>query len=117
VPGILTALDREFGLHDSYARRRPTRRPALRSGNRNPRRSRRTDVGGEICSPRNFGSASVAKEYAQAESPSLAAIEHDPQRFILTHQRVFQKAFCEYPLTSILSPQAARGGEALDSGF
>jgi hypothetical protein len=71
VPGILTALDREFGLYDSYARRRQTRRPALRSGNRNPRRNRRTDVGGEI----------------------------------------------RMPLTSIISPQAERGGEALDSGF
>jgi hypothetical protein len=51
--GSLTAFDREFGLPDSYVRRRPIRQPALRWDNRNPGRNRRTDIAGEICSPRN----------------------------------------------------------------
>ena len=66
-PGILTAFDREFGLPDSYVRRRPIRQPALRWDNRNPGHNRRTDVGGEICSPRNSGSVSAAKESVQAQ--------------------------------------------------
>jgi hypothetical protein len=82
-PGIPSAFDREFGLHGSYAHRRPIRPPALRSDNRNPTRNRRTDADGEICSPRNFGSASFAKECVQVQSPSFAAIERDPQQSIL----------------------------------
>jgi hypothetical protein len=105
-PGIPTALDREFGLHGSYARRRPTRWRALRSGNRNPRRNRRADVGGEICSPRNFGSLSVAKEYAQAQSPSFTAIERDPRRLILTVQASSEKGFVDAPH---LNPLPASG--------
>ena len=110
-PGILTAFDREFGLPDSYVRRRPIRRPALRWDNRNPGRSRLTDVGGEICCPRNFGSVSAARECAQAQSPSFATIERDSQRFILTMNASSGKSF-RIPLTSILSPQAGRGGHA-----
>jgi hypothetical protein len=75
-PGILTAFDREFGLPDSYVRRL-MRQPALRWDNRNPGRNRRTDVGGEICSPRNFGSVGAARESVQAQSPSFATIERD----------------------------------------
>ena len=115
-PGIPTAFDREFGLHGSYARRRPTRWLALRSDNRNPRRNHRTDVGGEICSPRNFGSVSVAKEYVRAQSPSFAAIKRDPRRLILTVNASSEKGF-RMPLTSILSPLAGRGGGALDNDF
>ena len=105
--GIPTAFDREFGLHGSYARRRPTRWLALRSDNRNPRRNHRTDVGGEICSPRNFGSVSVAKEYVRAQSPSFAAIERDPRRLILTVNASSEKGF-RMPLTSILCPSGER---------
>jgi hypothetical protein len=109
-PGILTAFDREFGLPDSYVRRRPIRQPALRWDNRNPARNHRTDVGGEICSPRNFDSVSAAKESVQAQSPSSAAIERDSQRFILAMGASSEKSF-RIPLTSILSPQAGRGGD------
>ena len=77
-PGI-PAFDREFGLHGSYAHRRLIRLPALRSDNRNPTRSPRTDVGGEICNLRNFDCVSVAKECAQAQSLFFAAMEGDPQ--------------------------------------
>jgi hypothetical protein len=99
--GIPTAFDREFGLHGSYARRRPTRWLALRSDNRNPRRNHRTDVGGEICSPQNFGSVSVAKEYVQAQSPSFAAIERDPRRLILTVNASSERVFgCPSPQSS-----------------
>jgi hypothetical protein len=106
---FLTGFYREFGLHGSYVLRRPIRYPALRWDSRNPRRNHRTDVGGEICSPRNFDSASVAKECAQVESPSLAAIERDSQRFILTIEGIFRKAFTNAP-----SPQSSprRRGEA-----
>ena len=45
---IPIAFDREFDLHGSYARRRPTRWLALRSNNRNPRRNLRTDAVGEF---------------------------------------------------------------------
>jgi hypothetical protein len=107
-PGVPIALDREFGLHGSYARRRPTRWRALRSDNRNPRRNRRADVGAEICSPRNFGSLSVAKEYAQAQSPSFAAIERDPRRLILTVQASFEKGFVDAPH---LNPLPASGAK------
>lgn len=91
--GIPTAFDREFGLHGSYARRRPTRWLALRSDNKNPRRNHRTDVGGEICSPQNFGFVSVAKEYVQAQSPSFTAIERDPRRLILTVSASSERVF------------------------
>jgi hypothetical protein len=87
-PGSPIAFDREFGLSGSYVHRRPIRSPALRSDNRNPRRNRRRDVGGEICSLQNFGFVSAAKESVLAESPSFAAIERDPQRFILTSTRL-----------------------------
>ena len=108
-PGILTAFDRKFGLPDSYVRRRPIRQPALRLDNRNPAPNHRTDVGGEICSPRNFGSVSAAKESVQAQSPSFAAIERDLQRFILAMGASSETSF-RIPLTSFLSPQAGRGG-------
>jgi len=114
--GILTAFDREFGLLGSYARRRPTQWLALRSDNRNPRRNHRTDVGGEICSSRNFSSMTVAKEYVQAQSPSFAAIERGPRRLILTVNASPGKGF-RMPLTSILSPLAGRGGGALGNDF
>src|SRR5947207_1256122 len=90
---IPTAFDRAFGLQGSYARRRPTRWLALRSDNRNPRRNHRTDVGGEICSSRNFGSVSVANEYVQAQSPSFAAIERGPRRLILSINASPEKGF------------------------
>jgi hypothetical protein len=104
--GILIAFDRAFGLHGSYARRRPTRWQALRLDNRNPTRNPRTDVGGEICSPRNFGSLSVAKEYAQAQSPSFAAIERDPRRLIVTVNVSSEKGFVDAPH---LNPLPASG--------
>jgi len=107
-PEIGTACDREFGPHGSYARRRPTQWRALRLDNRNPRRNRRTDVGGEICSPRNFGSLSVAKEYAQAQWPSFAAIERDPRRSILTVSVSFEKGFVDAPH---LNPLPASGAK------
>ena len=97
-PGILTAFDREFDLPDSYVRRRPIRQPALRWDNRNPGRNRRTDVGSEICNPRNFGSVSSARESVQAQSPSFATIERDSQRFILTMNASSEKSF-RMPLT------------------
>ena len=108
-PGILPAFDREFGLPDSNVRRRPVRQPVLRSDNRNPRRNRRTDVGGEICGPRNFGSVRAARESVQAQSPFFATISRDSQRFILTMNACSKRSF-RMPLTSILSPQAGRGG-------
>src|SRR6266481_2165589 len=92
-PGILTAFDREFGPHCSYARRRPTRWRALRSDNRNPTRNCPTDVGGEICRQRNWGSVSVAEEYVRAQWPSCAAIERDPQRSILSNNVSSEKRF------------------------
>ena len=115
-PGILTAFDREVGLRDSYVRRRPIRQLTLRWDNRNPGRNRRRDVGGEICSPRNFGSVSAARESVQAQSPSFATIERDSQRFILTMNAFSEKSF-RTPLTSILSPQAGRGGHACAFDF
>ncbi len=87
-PGILSAFDRDFGPHDSYVLHRPIRWLVLRPDNRNPRHNHRTDAGGETYSPKNFGSASIAKEYVQARSPSFAAVEHDPQRVILLSTRV-----------------------------
>ena len=105
-PGILTAFDREFGLQGSYARRRPTRWRALRSDNKNPRRNRRTDVAGEICSPRNFGSVGVAKEHVLAQSPSFAAIERDPRELILTVNVSCEKGLVDAPH---LNPLPANG--------
>ena len=105
-PGILSAFDREFGVPDSYVRRRPIRQPALRWDNRNPRRNLRTDAAGEICSLRNFGSVSVARESVQAESPSFATIERDSQRFILSMKRIFRK---EFPDAPHLNPPPASG--------
>ena len=110
TPEILTAFDREFDLPDSYVRRRPVLWPVLRPDNRNPRCNRRTDVGGEICSPRNFGSVSVAKEYVQAQWPSCEAIECDPQQSILINT-VSSESGLRPPLASILSPHAGRGGQ------
>ena len=110
-PGILSAFDREFGVPDSYVRRRPIRQPALHWDNKNPGRNRRTGVGGEICSPRNFSSVSAARESVQAQSPSFATIKRDSQRFILTINASSEKSL-RMPLTSILSPQARRGGHA-----
>jgi hypothetical protein len=81
----------------------------LRRDNRNPGRNRRTDVGGEICSLRNFGSISAARESVQAQSPSFGTIERDSQRSILTMNPSSEKSF-RMPLTLILSPQAGRGG-------
>jgi hypothetical protein len=78
APKVPTAFDREFGLRGSCVSRRPIRSPALHSDKRNPARNRQTDVGVEICTLQNFGSASVAKESVQAQSPSFAAIERDP---------------------------------------
>ena len=115
-PGIPTAFDREFGLHDNYARRRPTRWRALRSGNRNPRRNLRTDAAGEICSLRNFGSVSVAKEYVQAASPSSAATERDPQRLILAINSSSEKPFTNTPHLNPLPLSKGRGG-ALQAGL
>lgn len=115
-PGILTAFDREFGPQDSYARHRPTRWRVLRSDNRNPKRNCRTDVGGEICIQRNFGSLGVAKEHVQAQSPSSVAIERDPRGLILTLNVSSEKGLW-MPLTSILSPLAGRGGVAFGSDF
>ena len=106
---IVTAFDREFGLSDSYVHRRPIRYPALRSDNRNLGHNCRTDVGGEICNPRNFDSVNAAKEYVQPQSPSFVAIERDSQRLILAMNASSEKSLW-MPLTLILSPQAGRGG-------
>jgi hypothetical protein len=110
APEIPSAFDRDFGPQRSYVLRRPIRSPALRSDNRNPKRNHRMGVGVEICTRQNFGSASIAKESVQAQSTSFAAIERDPQRFILTSDTSSEKPFADTPLTSILSPQAGRGG-------
>ena len=100
--GSRTAFDPELGRDGSYVHRRPIRRLALRSDSRNPRRNRRTDVGGEICSQRNFGSASVAKECVQAQWPSVAAMERAPQRFILIINAFLEKSVYVRP-----SPQSS----------
>jgi hypothetical protein len=107
-PGIPTAFDREFGLHDNYVHRRPTRWPALRWDYRNPRRNLRTDVVVEICSLRNFGSVSVAKECVQAASPSFAVIERDPRRLILTVNASSEKGFVDAPHLNPLPASGAR---------
>ena len=106
--GIPIASDREFGLHESYVHCRPVRWPALRWDNRNPKRNRRTDVGGEICSLRNFGSASVAKERVQAQSPSFAVIERDPQRLTRTINASSEKPFADTPHLNPLPATVAR---------
>ena len=107
-PEIPSAFGREFGLYGSYVLRRPIRWPALRSDNRNPRRSRPADVGDETYSLQNFGSVNVAKEYVPARSPSFAAIERDSQQFILTINASSEKHF------RIPSPQSSprKRGEA-----
>src|SRR5262249_22257320 len=51
-------------------------------------------LAGGICSLRNFGSLSVAKKYAQAQSPSFSAIELDP-RLILTVNVSSEKGFVD----------------------
>lgn len=51
------------------------------------------DVDGEICIRRNFGSASVAKEYVQAQSRFFAVTERAPQRLILAFNVSFKKRF------------------------
>ena len=107
-PGILTACDREFGLLDNYVHRRLIRSPALRRDNKNPRRNLRTDAAGEICSLRNLGSVSVAKEYVQAASPSFAAIERDPQRLILIINSSSEKPFTNTPHLNPLPVSGAR---------
>ena len=109
-PEIPTAFDRAFGLHDSYVLRRLIRQPALRWGNRNPRRNRRMDVADEIYILRNFGYVSVAKECVQVPLPFFAAVQHDSQQSVLTINVSSGKSF-RMPLTSILSPKAGRGGE------
>ena len=70
------------------------------------------DVDVEIYIPRNFGSVSVAKEYVRAQSHSFAAIERDPQRFILMPNESPKSRFAEAP-----SPQSSprRRGEAEQS--
>ena len=107
-PGIVIACDREFGLHGSYVRHRPIRWPALRSHNRNPKRNRGTDVGGEICSLRTFGSVNVAKERVHAQSPSFAAIERDPQRLVLTINACSKKPYTHTPHLNPLPVSGAR---------
>jgi hypothetical protein len=107
-PGIPIVFDREFGLHGSYVRHRPIQWPALRSHNRNPKRNRGPDVGAEICSLRNFGSVNVAKEHVQAQSPSFAAIERDPQRFILAIKASSEKPFTDAPHLNPLPASGAR---------
>ena len=113
-PGIPTAFDREFGPLGSYARPRQTRWRALRSENRNPRRNNRTDVGGEICISRNFGSLSVAKESVQAQSPSFAAIERDRRGLILTADLSSEKGFVDAPH---LNPLPANGERRARQGL
>jgi len=103
-PGIPIASGREFRLHDSYVHRHPIRWPALRWDNRIPKRNRRTDVGDEICSLRNFGSVSVAKERVQAQLPSFAALERDPQRSTLA----IEKPFADTPHLNPLPATGAR---------
>jgi len=107
-PGIPIASGREFRLHDSYVHRHPIRWPALRWDNRNPKRNRRTDVGDEICSLRNFGSVSVAKERVQAQLPSFAALERDPQRSTLAINASSEKPFADTPHLNPLPATGAR---------
>jgi hypothetical protein len=66
------------------------------------------DAGGETYSLQNFGSVNVVKEYVQAQSPSFAAVERDPQRVILTVNASSEKHF------RIPSPQSSprKRGEA-----
>src|SRR5439155_3645558 len=72
-------------LHGSYARRRLIRLRASRPDNKNRGYNNPTDAGGEICSPRNFGSANAAKEYAQRPLPSSVGAERGSrERGILT---------------------------------
>jgi hypothetical protein len=87
----------------------------LRSGNRNPRRNFRTDAAAEICSLRNFGFVSVAKEYVQAASPSFAAIERDPQRLILTIHSSSEKPVTNTPHLNPLPVSGARQRSAQHS--
>src|SRR5258705_11820276 len=67
------------------------------------------DVGGEIYAPQNFDSVSVAKEYVRAQGPSFAAIGRDPSVHFNSSTRLAKRRF-RTPLTSILFPQAGRGG-------
>jgi hypothetical protein len=86
----------------------------LRSDNKNPRRTRRTDVAGEICSPRNFGSRCRQR----TRSGSVAFFRSNRARSTRINsncQCLLRKGGLWMPLTSILSPLAGRGGGALGS--
>ena len=66
------------------------------------------DVSDEICSPRIFGSVSVVKEYVQAQSPSSAVIERDPQRLILIVNASSEKQIADAPHLNPLPTSGAR---------
>ena len=91
-PGSPSALDREFAQNDSYARHRPIRSRALRSGSRNPECSSPADADGEIYSLQSFGSANGPKVRPQDRLLSFATNERDSRRIILLASAVSRKA-------------------------
>ena len=68
------------------------------------------DVDDEIYILRNFGSASVAKEYVQSPLPFFAAVGRDPQRLILTINVSSEKSFRIGPHLNPLPLSGARRG-------
>jgi hypothetical protein len=70
------------------------------------------DVGGEIYILQNSSSVSVAKEYVPAQLLSFAAIERDPQRFILNYHRIFRKPVLDAPDLNPLPASGARRSSA-----
>src|SRR4029453_4818076 len=102
------ALDREFGLHDSYARHRPTRLQASRLDSRNRVCKGPMGAGGETYSLRNFCFANGAKECAQRRLPSFVASARGSQRIIVITSAV-SKSSNHCPLTfNPLPPSGAR---------
>jgi hypothetical protein len=74
----------------------------------------RTDAGAEICNPQNFGSVNVAKERVQGRLLFCEVIERGSHGIDFISRVINWKhdveGGCIGPLTSILSPQAGRGG-------
>jgi hypothetical protein len=85
------------------------RLPALPPENRNRVCSSQADSDGEICIPQNFDSGDAARECAQCRLPFFATCERGSRNVTLAAKTDSEKAD-EGPLTSILSPQAGRGG-------
>jgi hypothetical protein len=114
-PETVPVLNRVSRGIDSHGLSHPIRWQALRRDNRNPVRKDRSGAVAGICNLRSFSFEADATKFVRNPWHVCAGDRRESFGRFFTHPVSCKKEKIRLPLTSILSPQAGRGGSVSGS--